>query len=47
MDAYFMKDSKTAAHKLDSDLDDYFANKSKGKDKAEKNKEAEQEQTEG
>ena len=27
MDAYFMKDAKTATQKLDTDLDDYFKNK--------------------
>ncbi len=32
MDAYFMKDSKTAASKLDSDLDSYFAKRGEKKD---------------
>lgn len=27
MDAYFMKDSKTAVQRLDNDLDDYFKTK--------------------
>ena len=35
MDAYFMKDAKSAQHKLDSDLDDYFAKKGKKSAEAE------------
>jgi hypothetical protein len=31
MDAYFLKDAKTAQSKLDSDLDNYFAAKDKTK----------------
>eukprot|EP00884_Botryococcus_braunii_P000494 jgi/Botrbrau1/10445/Bobra.0133s0052.1 len=31
MDAYFLKDSKTAQTKLDADLDEYFASKDKAK----------------